>query len=136
MLPFTPSSFDITGPSAPYLLLIFGFLALLVVNLLVAVIEGVILTLLSWHPFRLSMMVSFIMNIISGIVNGILLVLLQRTPFIWLPVSFLLALIIEVFVMTYFKRDAFRRNLLLAFLANLVSYILIILPAYYFGANP
>jgi hypothetical protein len=128
--------FDITGIAAPYLLLIFGFLALIVINLLIAVIEGVTLTLLNWNPFRISMTVSFIMNIISGIVNGILLVFLQRSPFVWLPVSFGISLIVEVFVMTYFKRDAFRQNCIFILGANLVSYILLILPAYYFGANP
>ena len=134
MLPTPP--FDITGPAAPYLLLIFGFLALIVVDLLIAVVEGVTLTLLSWNPFRASMMISFIMNIISGIATGVLLVLLQHSPFVWLPVSFILSLIIEVFVMTYFKRDAFRQNCWFVFLANLASYILLILPAFYFGTHP
>jgi hypothetical protein len=134
MLPSLP--FDITGPAAPYLLLIFGFLALIVVDLLIAVVEGVTLTLLSWNPFRASMMVSFIMNIISGIATGVLLVLLQHSPFVWLPVSFILSLIIEVFVMTYFKRNAFRQNCWFVFLANLASYILLILPAFYFGTHP
>jgi len=134
MLPSLP--FDITGPAAPYLLLIFGFLALIVVDLLIAVVEGVTLTLLSWNPFRASMMISFIMNIISGIATGVLLVLLQHSPFVWLPVSFILSLIIEVFVMTYFKRDAFRQNCWFVFLANLASYILLILPAFYFGTHP
>jgi hypothetical protein len=126
----------ISGPSATYFLLIFGFLALLVVNLLIALVEGVTLTLLGWNLFRISMKVSFIMNIISGIVNGILLVLLQRSPFVWLPVSFVISLIVEVFVFTYFKRDAFRQNCLFIFLANLASYLLLILPAYYFGTHP
>jgi hypothetical protein len=128
--------FEITGTAAPYLLLVFGFLALIVINLLIAVIEGVTLTLLSWNPFRISMTISFIMNIISGIVNGILLVFLQRSPFVWLPVSFVLSLMIEVFVMTYFKRQTFRQNSIFILIANLVSYIVLILPAYYFGANP
>jgi|GEM_PF-1491134 len=134
MFPTIP--LDITGPSAPYLLLIFGFLALLVVNLLIALVEGVTLTLLGWNLFRISMKVSFIMNIISGIVNGILLVLLQRSPFVWLPVSFVISLIVEVFILTYFKREAFRQNCLFVFIANLSSYLLLILPAYYFGTHP
>jgi hypothetical protein len=133
MLPILP--LDITGPAVPYLLLVFGFLALLVVNLLVALVEGVILTLLSWNPFRASITVSIIMNMISGIANGILLVLLQHTPFVWLPISFVLSLIIESFVITYFKRDAFRQNILFVFIANLASYLLLILPAYYYGAH-
>ncbi|OGO65585.1 MAG: hypothetical protein A2030_02250 [Chloroflexi bacterium RBG_19FT_COMBO_50_10] len=127
---------DTTAPASPYLLLGFGFLTLLVVNILLALVEGVILTLLSWNPFRASLTVSFIMNIASGFVNGILLVLLQRTPWIWVPVSFVLSLILEGFVMTYFKRAAFRQNSLYVFLANLASYILLILPAYYFGSPP
>ena len=132
---FTFPPLAITGPSAPYVLLIFGILALLVINLLVAVIEGVVLTLLVWNPFRISMTVSFIMNIISGTMNGILLILLQRSPFVWLPVSFILSLMIEFFVMSYFKRNAVRQNCLFAFIINFAGYILLILPAYYFGAN-
>jgi len=127
---------DITGPAAPYLLVVFGFLALLVVDLLIALVEGVTLTLLSWNPFRTSLTVSFIMNIISGVINGILLILLQRTPLIWLPVSFVLSLLIEFFILTYFKRDALRQNSLFVLLANLASYILLILPAFYFGTHP
>jgi len=131
-----PIPFDITGPAAPYLLLIFGFLALIVVDLLIAVVEGVTLSLLSWNPFHASMMVSFIMNLISGIATGVLLVLLQHSPLVWLSISFVVSLIIEVFIMTYFKRDAFRLNCWFVFLANLASYILLILPAFYFGTNP
>jgi hypothetical protein len=127
---------DITGPAAPYLLVVFGFLALLVVDLLIALVEGVTLTLLSWNPFRTSLTVSFIMNIISGVINGILLILLQRTPLIWLPVSFVLSLLIEFFILTYFKRDALRQNSLFVLLANLASYTLLILPAFYFGTHP
>lgn len=121
--------------SSPYLFLVLGFLALLVVDLLIALVEGVFLTWLSYQPFRQSMAVSFIMNIISGIVNGILLVILQRSPYIWLPISFVLAVVIESFVMTYFKRQDFRRNSLLALLVNLASYVILILPAYYFGSR-
>jgi hypothetical protein len=127
---------DITGPASGYLLIIFGFLALLVVDLLIALVEGVTLTLLSWNPFRQSLTISLIMNLISGLINGILLILLQRTPLIWLPVSFVISLLIEVFVLTYFKRQAIRQNSIFVLLANLASYILLILPAYYFGIHP
>ena len=122
-------------PSSPYLFLVLGFLALLVVDLLIALVEGVFLTWLSFLPFRQSMSVSFIMNIISGIVNGVLLVILQRWPYIWLPISFVLAVVIESFVMTYFKRPDLRRNSLRALFVNLASYVILILPAYYFGSR-
>ena len=126
----------ISAPATPYLLLILGTLALLVVYLLIALVEGVALTLLGWNSFRTSLTVSVIMNLIAGVINGPLLVLLQHTPLIWLPVSFILSLLIDAFILTYFKRQAIRQNSLFALLVNLVSYILLIFPAYYFGAHP
>jgi len=126
----------ITGPAAPYILVIFGFFALVIVDLLIALVEGVFLTLLKWSHFRACLTVSLIMNLIAGILNGLLLVLLQHLPLVWLPVSFALSLLVDVFFLTYFKRDALRRNSLYALLVNLASYILLILPAYYFGSRP
>lgn len=126
----------ISDPASPYLLLVFGFLALIIVDLLIALIEGVTLTLLNWDQFRTCLLVSLVMNAISGIITGPLLILLQHTPLIWLPVSFVLSLFIDSFILTYFKRHTLRRNSLLALLANLASYILLILPAYYFGSRP
>ncbi len=123
----------IHGPAAEALLLILGFLALLVVDLIIALIEGVTLTLLKWNSSRTSLTVSYIMNIISGIINGVLLIVLQHSPLVWLPVSFVISLLVEGFTMNYFKRDAFGQNSLFVVLANLASYLLLILPAYYFG---
>jgi hypothetical protein len=54
---------------------------------------------------------------------------------IWLPISFIISFLIETFVMTFFKRDALPKNSLYAFIANLASYLLLILPAYYFGTR-
>ncbi len=126
----------ITGPAAPYILLIFGFLALVVIDLLIALVEGVLLTLLKWNPFRACLTVSLVMNVIAGLINGVLLILLQNLPIIWLPISFGISLLIDIFILTYFKRDAIRRNSLYALLVNLASYIVLILPAYYFGSRP
>jgi len=118
---------------SPYLLLILGFLALLVVDLLLALVEGVTLTLLRWNPFRQSMTVSIIMNLASGFINGVLLILLQDNPLVWVPISFILSILVEYFVMSFFKRDTIRRNGLFTILINLASYVILILPAYYFG---
>jgi hypothetical protein len=126
----------ITRPAAPVVLLIFGFLALLVVDLLLGLVEGVALTLLSWNPTRTCMKVSFIMNLVSGLINGILLILLQTNPLLWLPVSFAISLLVEGFILTYFKRNSLRQNSLFVVIANLSSYLLLILPAYYFGSHP
>jgi hypothetical protein len=125
----------ISGPYSGYLLIVLGCLALLVIDLLIALVQGVTLTLLKWYPFRTSLLVSIIMNIITGIINGILLILLQQVPFAWLPVSFLISLLLDTFIMTYFKRDAMPKNFMYALIANVVSYLLLILPAYYYGAR-
>jgi hypothetical protein len=126
----------VTGSASTIVLLVFGFLALLIVDLLLGLIEGVALTLLRWNPSRTCMKVSFIMNLVSGIFNGILLILLQRYPLVWLPVSFVISLVIEGFILTYFKRDSLGQNSLFIFIANLSSYFLLILPAFYFGSHP
>ncbi len=122
-----------TSPATPYLLILLGILALLVIDVIIAIIEGTALTLLKWNPFRTCLIVALIMNLVAGLINGILLVFLQRNPLVWLPVSFVISLIIDAFVLTYFKRQALGRNSLYALLVNLASYILLILPAYYFG---
>ena len=132
----TTLSLAITGPAAPYVLLVFGFLALIVVDILLGLIEGVALTLLSWNPTRTCIKVSFIMNLVSGVVNGILLILLQENPLVWLPISFVISLLVEGFILSYFKRGFIRQNSLSVIIANLSSYLLLILPAYYFGNRP
>lgn len=131
----THQLFAINSPGSVILLVILGILALVVVNLIIALLEGVILTVVNWNPFRASMMVSAIMNLASGIINGVLLILLQQSPLVWLPVSFVISILIEWFFLSYFKRNAALRNLLLAFILNLLSYVILILPAYYFGTN-
>jgi hypothetical protein len=124
-----------SSPASGFLLFILGALALIVVDLIIALIEGVTLTLLKWSSSRTSLMVSYIMNIISGIINGILLVLLQDNPLVWLPVSFVLSVLIEFFIMSYFKRDTIFQNGLFVIIANLASYVLLILPAFYYGTR-
>jgi hypothetical protein len=131
----THQLFAINGPGSVVLLVILGILALIVVNLIIALLEGVILTVVNWNPFRASMMVSAIMNLASGIINGVLLILLQQSPLLWLPVSFVISILIEWFFLAYFKRNAALHNLLIAFGLNLLSYVILILPAYYFGTN-
>ncbi len=125
----------INTPAAGPLLIVLGFLALLVIDLIIALIEGVTLTLLKWNSSRTSLTVSYIMNIISGLINGVLLIVLQHNPLLWLPVSFLISILVEGFIMNYFKRDATRQNSLFVVVANLASYILLILPAYYYGSR-
>ncbi len=126
----------ISSPAAPFLLILLGFLALLVIDVIIAIIEGTALTLLKWNPFRACLTVALIMNLIAGLINGILLVLLQHTPLIWLPLSFAISLLVDAFILTYFKRQSLSRNSLYALLVNLASYALLILPAYYFGSHP
>ena len=126
---------DISGPGSVVLLIFLGFLALIVVNLLIALVEGVALTLINWNPFRQSMTVSAIMNLASGVINGVLLILLQHSPLLWLPLSFVISVFIEGFILTYFKRNALWQNFFLAVIINLFSYLILILPAYYFGTH-
>lgn len=133
-LPIT-SLIAISGPLAPYLLLIFGFFTLVIVYVLMALVDGVVLTLFRWNSFRASLTVALIMNAFAGLINGLLLIVLQHTPLVWIPVSFVISTLIDGFVLSYFRRDILKKDLLLALLVNIISYVLLILPAYYFGSR-
>jgi hypothetical protein len=126
----------ITRLASGLLLLVLGLLALLVIDLIIALIEGVTLTLLRWNPFRTCLYSSLIMNLVTGLINGLLLIFLQHSPFVWLPLSFVISVLIEAFILMYFKRHALLQDGFFAVLVNLASYVLFILPAYYFGTHP
>ncbi len=122
--------------SSPVLLIVMGVLALLIVNLLIGLVEGIVLTLISWNPARVAIKTSFLMNLSSGVINGTLLVLLQHQPMLWLPLSFVVSLVLEFIFLSYIKRAATFFNLIAVVVSNLASYLLLILPAYYFGSHP
>ena len=103
------------------------------VTLLIALVEGVILALLKWASFGQSLVSSLVANLISTFITVLLMVWVRQTHLWTLAIGWLISLLIDAWILHQFKRQPARRTLLSSMLANLVSYILLILPSFYYG---
>ena len=105
-----------------------GFLVLLFS--LIVLVESVVLQVLRWGSFKRSLRGSFWMNLASTLVGFFVLSLVPRLGFLGLLVAWMLSVLIEWTVLARFQPGQKRFTLTLALSANLVSYLLLILPAY------
>lgn len=101
--------------------------------LLIALVEGVALTWLKWAGFRQSLISAAAANLISNLVIVILLVLLEQVRYSHLIVGWIMSSLIESVILHLFRYQPYRRTLWSALVANLASYAVLILPAYYYG---
>ncbi len=108
---------------------IFSIGALIVLTLIISVVESLAMLLLKWDKFGRSLWASLLMNVTSTIFGGVLIALgLFGGSYIWLAVAFTLSVLIEGGVLILMKRGAARQNWIVSLIANLVSYLFIILP--------
>ena len=105
-----------------------GFLVLLFS--LIVLVESVVLQVLRWGSFKHSLRDSFWMNLASTLVGFFVLSLVPRLGFLGLLVAWMLSVLIEWAVLARFQPGQKRYMVSLALSANLVSYLLLILPAY------
>ena len=125
--------FDVITPGLTFLALSLGGVALCLVTILVALVEGVVLTLFKWNNFPRSLLGSGIANLVSGLAAGALLIFLQKLPVIWMGIAFLLSILIEGAILLKIQPESGRRTWLVALVANIASYAILILPAYLFS---
>jgi hypothetical protein len=127
--------FGVNTPGAVIALLIGTLITILLLFLLISVIETVVLQSLRWGNFRQCIKASLVMNAVSSIVSLVLTILVQR-PALWgLLVAWGLSVLIEGWVLRAIRREPASLNWLVAVAANLVSYLLLILPAYLFAQS-
>jgi hypothetical protein len=105
-----------------------GFLILLFS--LIVLVESVALQVLRWGSFKRSLRSSFWMNLASTLVGFLVLSLVPRLGFLGLVIAFGVSVLIEWAILVRYQPDEKRYTLSLALSANLVSYLLLILPAY------
>ncbi len=105
-----------------------GFLVLLF--FLIVFVETVVLQVLRWGNFKRSLRGSFWMNLASTLAGFLVLSLVPRLGLWGLLVAWVLSVLIEWAVLAHFEPGARRYTLSLALSANLVSYLLLIMPAY------
>jgi hypothetical protein len=114
----------------------FGILLVIficLITLLIALIEAVVMTLLRWDTFRRCSLVSLVMNIASMLANVILLAVFHNPNLIILLTGWLISVLIDSGILMIFKRRAVRQNLIVAVIANTLSYLILIAPAFYYG---
>jgi hypothetical protein len=105
-----------------------GFLVLLFS--LIVLVESVVLQVLRWGSFKRSLRGSFWMNLASTLAGFLLLSLVPRLGFIGIMIAWVASVLIEWAVLARFQPGKKHYTLALAMFANLVSYLLLILPAY------
>lgn len=126
---FASIPFDVPGPGVLIVAAVFSLGALIVLTLFITIVESVVMLLLKWGMFLRILWASLLMNVTSTIFGGVLIALgLFSDSYIWLAVAFVLSVLIEGGVLMLMKRGAARQNWIASLVANLVSYLLIILP--------
>jgi hypothetical protein len=118
-----------TGSAGFIILTIFAVAILL---MLITLIEMVVLQLLHWGNTRQSLRASLTMNLVSSVAGTLLLVRFPRPNLGHLLVAWFILVAIEGGVLTLLRRQTPRYNWFVAALANLASYLVLILPAFLF----
>ena len=121
--------FDVGGPSLA-VMLAFGVAFFIILFMLIVLAETVALQLLRWGDFRRSLRAAFWMNLASTPVG---LLFLWLTPALGLPgilIAWALSALIEWLVLVRLQPGEVRLNLIAAVIANLASYLLLIIPSY------
>ena len=126
---FTSIPYDVAGPGVLLAAAIFSFGALIVLTLIISIVEAVVMLLLKWGKFGRSLWASLLMNVTSTIFGGMFVALgWLNGSYIWLAPAFVLSVLIEGGVLMLMKRGAARQNWIASLLANVASYLFIILP--------
>ena len=126
---FTSIPFDVAGPGVLIAIAAFSIVALIVLTLLITIAEAIVMLLLKWDKFGRSLWASLLMNITSTIFGGVLIALgVLGGSYAWLVAAFVLSVLIEGGVLMLMKRGEVRQNFLTSLIANLASYLVIILP--------
>jgi hypothetical protein len=124
---FTLLPLDVAAPS---LLLGLGLLLWLVLLCLIIIIESAVLQLMRWGDFKRSLAGAIWMNLASTLFGLIFTLLANELGGFSLLISWALSVVIEALVLMRHKPGERRHNWLVALVANLASYLILILPAY------
>jgi len=119
-------------PNEPVGFYILTLLAVAILILLISLVEMVALQLLRWGNTRQAMRASLAMNLISSLVGIILLGLFPQPNVRHLLAAWPILFIVEGIVLSRIRPEAIRFNWFAAAIANLASYIILILPAFLF----
>jgi len=123
-------AFDVAEPGLVVGLLAFGVAFVIILFLLIALVETVALQLLRWGDFKRSLKASVLMNLASTVVGLFFLWLVPALGFLGILSAWALSVLIEWLVLMRLQPGEKRLNLMAALIANLASYVLLIVPSY------
>ena len=111
------------------LMVVGGILILLLVTALVSLLEGVVLTMLRWDEFMACIRTAYLINLVTTILSLVFITFVQLG---WKGIGFalLFSIIVDGALLARFKPGMLLRNYFNSILINLVSYGVIIAPAY------
>jgi len=107
-------------------------IAVAIMIALIALVEMVVLQLVHWGNTRQAMRASLAMNLTSSLVGVCLLVLFPQPDVRNLLFAWFILVAFEGSVLTRIRPDALRYDWFAAVVANLASYIILVLPAFLF----
>ena len=123
-------AFDVAGPGLAVGMLAFGVVFVIILFLLIVLVETVALQLLRWGDLRGSLRASFWMNLASTVVGLFFLWLVPALGLLGILIAWALSALIEWLVLMRLQRGERQLNLIVAVIANLASYLLLIIPSY------
>jgi len=100
--------------------------------LVFVVIETAVYQLLNWGPFQTCLRAAFLVNLASALLIAAGLMSMQRLGWLGVTGSALIAVLIEGFILNRLKAGARQLNWLVSILANLASFLILILPVFFF----
>jgi len=115
--------------AAPGLIASLGIALFILVVLLITVIESTVLQLMRWGDFRQSLRGAFWMNAASSLVGLTFLLLIPRYGRGIIVIGWAITIVIEALVLRRLQPELKGRNWWVAGIANLASYLILIVPA-------
>ncbi len=125
------TAFDIAGPGLLYA--VAGSLLLMLCgSALIILLEGLVLWRLKWGGLLRSLLASFVMNLVTSILGIGVVPFTTQIGFWGVLIDFGLSILCEGAILMLFKRNSVLENWRVALISNCVSYLLIILPLFFF----
>jgi hypothetical protein len=121
---------DVAAPGVAAAFVAMAGAVLCVLFFLIVFLEAVALQWLKWAAFRPALRASFFMNLVSTLVGFLVLAFVNSLGVVGLAISWALSVLIEGDVLMLLRRDGGRQNWRAALVANLASYLILLLPAY------
>jgi len=129
-MPFMSHFIQSTTPPGVQVLII---AALVVFFLLIVLVESVILQLLRWGDAKSSWWAALWMNLASALIVFVCISLTPRLGLMSLLISWVFSVFVERLVLMRLKHDQARYTWLVAIIANLASFMVLLLPTYFFS---